>query len=148
MSVSVSFVTNVVVQHMNYFVVCCVEVTHYKRKVPPYLLVMRHTMLVSVYAISAILFEVQSQDIIIRHLVTSPFKSMYFQIFGKNYCRKTIEATTVKKVLNERKLIHAICNFIIASCCVVFIWSSFKHDNNLNGIFGDVNLAAIGIVIY
>ena len=52
-----------------------------------------------------------TQDIIIRHLVTSPFKSMYFQ-FGKNYCRKTIELTTVKKVPNERKLIYDIYNFL------------------------------------
>ena len=74
MSVSISFVLNVVVQHVNCFVVCCVETKHYKRKVPFYLLVMWHTMLVSVYAISVI----QSQDIIIRHFVTSPFKSMCF----------------------------------------------------------------------
>ena len=53
-------------------------------------------------------FEVQSQDIIIRRITTSPFKSMYFQIFWQNYCRKTIEATTAKKVPNERKLIYAI----------------------------------------
>ena len=55
MSVSISFVLNVVVQHVNCFVVCCVETKHYKRKVPSYLLVMWHTMLVSVYAISVIL---------------------------------------------------------------------------------------------
>ena len=79
MSVSVSFVPNVAVHRLNSFVVCCVETTHYKRKVPSYLMMMWHTMLVSVYAIRY--FEVQSQDIIIRHLVTSPFKSMYFQIF-------------------------------------------------------------------
>ena len=43
-----SFVPNVVVQHVNCFVVCCAEMTHYKRKVPSYLMVMWHTMLVSV----------------------------------------------------------------------------------------------------
>ena len=76
------FFPNAVVQHVNcFFFVCCVDTTHYKRKVPTYLLVMWHTMLVSVYAISVIYFEVQSQDIIIRHLITSLFKSMYFQIF-------------------------------------------------------------------
>ena len=37
------------------------------------------------------------KDIIIRRITTSPFKSMYFQIFWQNYCRKTIEATTAKK---------------------------------------------------
>ena len=52
MSVSVSFVPNVVVQHVN----CFVETTHYKRKVPSHLLVMWHTMFVSVYAISVILW--------------------------------------------------------------------------------------------
>ena len=56
LSVSVSFVPNVVVQHVNFFVVCCVETTHYKRKVPSYVLVMWHTMLVSVYAIIVILW--------------------------------------------------------------------------------------------
>ena len=55
MSVSVYFVLNVVVQHVKCFVLCCVETKHYKRKVPSYFLVMSHTMLVSVYAISVIL---------------------------------------------------------------------------------------------
>ena len=106
-SVSVPFVPNVVVQHVSGFVACCVEATHYKWKVPSYLWVMWHTMLVSAYAISVIVlyFEVQSQDIIIRRITTSPFKSMYFQIFWQNYCRKTIEDTTAKKVPNERKWI-------------------------------------------
>ena len=81
------------------------------------------------------------QDIIIRHLVTSPFKSMYFQIFGKNYCRKTIEATTVKKVPNERKLIYAIYNFIVASWCLLFSYGSHLNTTtNLNGIFFLVTL--------
>ena len=68
-SASVPFVPNVVVQHVSGFVACCVEATHYKWKVPSYLWVVWHTMLVSVYAISVIL-EVQSQDIIIRHITT------------------------------------------------------------------------------
>ena len=79
-SVSVPFVPNVVVQHLIGFVARCVEKTHYKWKFPSYLWVMWHTMLVSVYAISVIYFEVQSQDII-RRITSSPFKSMYFQIF-------------------------------------------------------------------
>ena len=73
MPVTVIFVANVVVQHGFCFVVCCVETTHYKRKVPSYLLVYD--------ARFSVCNEVQSQDIIIRHLVTSPFKLMYFQIF-------------------------------------------------------------------
>ena len=56
MSVLVSFVPYVVVQNVNFFFVCFVETTHYKRKVPSYLLVIWHTMLVSVYAISVILW--------------------------------------------------------------------------------------------
>ena len=47
-------VPNVVVQHVNCFVVCCIKTTRYKRKGPSYLRMMWHTMLVSVYAISAI----------------------------------------------------------------------------------------------
>ena len=73
--------------------------------------------------------------IIIRRLVKSPFKSMYFQIFfGKNYCRKTIEATTVNKVPNERRLIYAIYNFIVASWCLLFSYGKFKWY-----FFGDAN---------
>ena len=37
-SVSVPFVANVVVQHVSGFVTFCVEATHYKWKVPSYLL--------------------------------------------------------------------------------------------------------------
>ena len=70
MSISVFFVPNFVVQHVNCFVVCCIKTTRYKRKGPSYLWVMWHTMLISVYA-----------SVIIRHLVMSPFKSTYFQIF-------------------------------------------------------------------
>ena len=74
MSVSVSFVPDVVVQHVNFFVACCVETTHYKRFHPTY-------GDVAYDARFSVHFEVQSQDIIIRHFVTSPFKSMCFQIF-------------------------------------------------------------------
>ena len=48
------------------------------------------------------------RGIIIRLLVTSPFKSKYFQISCNNYCSKTIEATLMKKVPNESKLMHPI----------------------------------------
>ena len=44
-----------VVEHVSGFVVCCVQTTLYKWKVPSYLWAMWHTMLVSVYAISVIL---------------------------------------------------------------------------------------------
>ena len=53
-SISVFFVPNVVVQHVNCFVVCCIKTTRYKRKGLSYLWVMWHAMLVSVYAISVI----------------------------------------------------------------------------------------------
>ena len=118
------FVPNIVVQHVNCFVVCCIKTTCYERKGSSYLWAMWHTMLVSVY----------TQGI----LVTSPFKSKYFQIFfGNNYCRQTIEATTVKKVPKERKLIYVIYNFIVAFWCLLFSFGSHLNTTtNLNhGIF-------------
>ena len=67
---------------------------------------------------------------------------MYFQVFWQNYCRKTIEDTTVKKVPNELKLIYAIYNFIVASWCLLFsCCSHLNTTTNLNGIFGNVNLS-------
>ena len=75
---------------------------------------------------------------------------MYFQIFWQNYCRKTIEATTVKKVPNERKLIYAINNFIVASWYLLFLYGS--HLNTTTNLivifFGEVNIASIGIMIF
>ena len=64
--------------------------------------------------------------IIIRHLVTSPFKSMYFQISCKNYCRKTIEATVLKKSANRKqidiRIIHFYCSFLVSVVfCMIFI---------------------------
>ena len=89
--------------------------------------------------------EVQSQDIIIRRITTSPLKSMYFRIFWQNYCLKKIEATAVKKVPNERTLIYAICNFIAASWCLLFSYCSHVNTTtNSNGIFGDVNFSVNG----
>ena len=83
-SVSVPFVPNVVVQHVSGFVACFVEATRYKWKVPSYVWVMWHTMLVSVYAISVIYFEVQSQDIIFRRITTSLFINQCIsRFFGK-----------------------------------------------------------------
>ena len=41
---------------------------------------------------------IQPQDIPTFLPVTLPLKSMYFQVFCKNYCPKTIEATLLKKV--------------------------------------------------
>ena len=67
---------------------------------------------------------------------------MYFQIFfGKTDCPKPIEATTVKKVPNERKLIYAIYNYILTSWCLLFSYASHWNTTSKNGIFGDVNLA-------
>ena len=65
-------------------------------------------------------FYVQSLDIIIGHLVTWLFKSMYYQTFCKYYCCKTIEASMMIKVPNESKLIYLIKIFLqfdgICSC--------------------------------
>ena len=70
---------------------------------------------------------------------------MYFQIVWQNYCRKTIAATTVKKVPNERKMIDARYNFIVAAWCLLFSYCSHLNTTtNLNGIFGDVNFSVNG----
>ena len=66
---------------------------------------------------------------------------MYFQIFWQNYCRKTIEATTAKKVPNERKLIYAIYKFIVASWCLFFSYCSHLNDDKFKWYFGDVNFS-------
>ena len=49
----------------------------------------------------------------------------------------------MKKVPNERKLIYAIYNFIVASWCLLFSYGSdINTATNLNGIFfGDVNFS-------
>ena len=138
MSASVSFVPNRRACERFCCLLCCGDTLQVESSI--FLLVMLHTMLVSVYAI-----EVQSQDIIIRPLTTSPFKSMYFQIFWRNYCRKTIEATTVKTVPNERKLIYAIYNFIVAYWCLLFSHCSHLNTTtNLIGIFGNFNFSVNG----
>ena len=62
--------------------------------------------------------------VIICHLVTPPFKSMYFQISCKNSCRTTIEATMMKKAPNESKLIYAIDIFIVVSLCLLIVYGS------------------------
>ena len=62
--------------------------------------------------------------VIICHLVTPPFKSMYFQIFCKNSCRTTIEATMMKKAPNARKSIYAIGIFIVVSLCLLISFGS------------------------
>ena len=137
-SVSVPFVPNVVVEHVSGFVVCCVKTW-----------VMWHTMLVSVYAIRMILWGA------VKWHNYSPscnvaVKNNVFPDFWQNYCRKTIEATTVKKVPNERKLIYAIYSFIVASWCLLFSYGSdLNTATNLNGIFlATLTLASIGIVIF
>ena len=113
MSVSVFFVPNVVVQHVNCFVVCCIKTTHYKRKGPSYFSVIRFSVCNKRY----------TQDIIIRHLVTSLFKSMYFQIFwqkllsqnNRNYNR---EISTEWTHIDLRK-IEFYCSFSVS---VIFVW--------------------------
>ena len=71
--------------------------------------------------------------VIICHLVTSPFKSMYFQISYKNSCRKTIEATMMKKSTRLKQIDihnkHFYCSFLVS---VDFLWQSFKHKLKKN----------------
>ena len=51
----------------------------------------------------------------------------------------------MKKVPNERKLIYAIYNFIVASWCLLFSYCSHLNTRTtLNGIFGDVNFSVNG----
>ena len=87
---------------------------------------------------------------IICHLVTPPFKFMYFQISCKNSCRITIEATMMKKAPNESKLINALDIFIIVSLCLLISYGSHLNtQTNLKKMpfFGDVNVASMRIVI-
>ena len=66
MSVSVYFVPNVVVQHVNCFVVCCIKTER------------------SILLMGDVAYDARFSDaisVIICHLVTSPFKTMYFQTF-------------------------------------------------------------------
>ena len=83
-----------------------------------------------------------SPVIIIRQLVTSQFKSIYFQIFCKNYCRKTTEATIMKIVSNETKLIYAINIFILATWCLLLSYGN--HLNIKMSFFNDVNVSVNG----
>ena len=51
----------------------------------------------------------------------------------------------MKKVLNERNLIYAIYNFIVASWCLLFsYWSHLNTTTNLNVFFRDVNFSVNG----
>ena len=65
--------------------------------------------------------------VIICHLVTPPFKPMYFQISCKNSCRTIIEATMMKKAPNESKLIYAIGIFIVVSLCLLISYGSHLY---------------------
>ena len=65
------------------------------------------------------------------HLVTPPFKSMYFQISYKNSCRTTIAATMMKKAPSESKLIYAIDIFIV-TVFVVSLCLLISYGSHLN----------------
>ena len=80
--------------------------------------------------------------VIICHLVTSPFKSMYYKcitrFLAKISCRKTIEATMMKKQKNKWKQIdirnkHFYCSFLVS--VDFFFWQSFKHTDKLKMSF-------------
>ena len=73
--------------------------------------------------------------VIICHLVTPPFKLIYFQISCKNSCRTTIEATMMKKAPNESKLIYPIDIFTVVSLCLLISYGS--HLNTQMHFFGD-----------
>ena len=74
---------------------------------------------------------------------------MYYQISCKNSCRKTIEATIMKKSTKIKQIDirnkHFYCCFFVS---VDFLWQSFKHTDKLKmSFFGDVNVASMRIVI-
>ena len=69
-------------------------------------------------------FTRETNIVINCHLVTPPFKSMYFQISCKNSCRTTIEATMMKKAPNENTLIYAIDIFIVVFLCLLISYGS------------------------
>ena len=76
---------------------------------------------------------------------------MYFQIFlAKIIVAKQLKLQPWKKVPNERKLIYAIYNFILASLCLLFLYCNHLNTTtNLNGIFfATLTLASIGIVVF
>ena len=70
--------------------------------------------------------------VIICHHVTSPFKSMYFQISCKKSCRTPIEATMMKTNTKWKQIDihnkHFYCSFLVS---VDFLWQSFKHADKL-----------------
>ena len=136
-SVLVPFLPNDVVEHMSGFVACCVEATHYKWKVPSYLWVMWNTMLVSVYAISVILCgRVTGHNYSLSCKQSRRLNQCISRFCWQNYCRETIEATTVNNEPNDCKLIYAIYNFLAASWCLLFSYCSHLNaTTNLNGIF-------------
>ena len=54
----------------------------------------------------------QNKKQIIRHFVTSPFKSMCFQIFWQKLLSQINRSYNREKVPIERKLIYAINNLL------------------------------------
>ena len=50
----------------------------------------------------------------------------------------------MKKVPNERKLIYALYNFIVASWCLLFSYCRHLNTTTLNGIFDDVYVSVNG----
>ena len=122
-SVSVPFVPNSVVEHVSGFVVCCIQTRHYQWKVPSYLWVMWNTMLVSVYAISVILWGTvtghnYSQSCNIA-LSINVFLDFFWQKLlsqnNRSYSREKITKWTQTDLRN----IQFYCSFLVS---VVFVW--------------------------
>ena len=129
-SVSVPFVP-VIVEHVGGFVVCTLQVESS-------ILLRGDVAYDARFSVcnKRNTFEIQSQDIIIRRLVTSPYKPMYFQKFWQKLLSQNSRSYNPEKVPNKRKLIYAIYIFIAASWCLLFSYGSHLNTTtNLNGIF-------------
>ena len=72
---------------------------------------------------------------------------MYFQISCKNSCRKTIEATMMKKAPNVSKLIYA--KIIVVSLCLLTSHGSHFNTEKFkkNHFFGDVNVGSLNKIL-
>ena len=66
---------------------------------------MKSRHLISNETLDGSLSQLQTVVKSIRRLLTAPFKTMYFQNFCKNYCCKIVEATIMKNISNDSKLI-------------------------------------------
>ena len=69
-------------------------------------------------------------------IIDVAIQTVYFQNFCKKYCRKTLEATIMKKVPNESILILIHSESIFTIYCLLFSYTnSFNSKKNLKCYF-------------